>query len=83
MTEMEFHSKPEHEEENEVAKIELSVPAFESTPEVLAANSIDLMIAKGEEYTPTPAVSHAILAYNRDRDSGLADGIVITPSRKY
>ncbi len=58
----------------------LSQPAFESALEVLAANGVETMIAKGGEFTPTPAVSHAILAYNRNRPSGLADGIVITPS---
>lgn len=58
----------------------LSQPAFDSTLEVLAANDVETMIAKGSEYTPTPAVSHAILVYNRGRTFGLADGIVITPS---
>jgi phosphoglucomutase len=58
----------------------ISVPAFRSALEVLAANSVDAMIAKKEEYTPTPVVSHAILTYNRERKAGLADGIVITPS---
>ena len=58
----------------------LSVPAFESALEVLAANDVETLIAKDGEYTPTPAVSHAILVYNRGRESGLADGIVITPS---
>ncbi|WP_440531624.1 phosphoglucomutase (alpha-D-glucose-1,6-bisphosphate-dependent) [Variovorax sp. YR566] len=58
----------------------LSTPAFSSAVEVLAANGVELMISKGDEYTPTPAVSHAILVYNRGRTSGLADGIVITPS---
>ena len=58
----------------------LSVPAFASALEVLAANHVDVMIAAREEYTPTPAVSHAILTYNRGRTSGLADGIVVTPS---
>ena len=58
----------------------LSVPALASALEVLAANGVDVMIAQGEEYTPTPAVSHAILTYNRGRKTGLADGIVITPS---
>src|SRR5450755_4250941 len=58
----------------------LSVPAFESALEVLAANGIETRIAKGGEYTPTPAVSHAILVHNRGRKSGLADGIVVTPS---
>jgi phosphoglucomutase len=58
----------------------LSRPAFESALEVLAANGVETMIAMGGEFTPTPAVSHAILVYNRGRSSGLADGIVITPS---
>jgi phosphoglucomutase len=58
----------------------LSVPAFESALEVLAANGVETLIAKGGEYTPTPAVSHAILVYNRGRTTGLADGIVVTPS---
>jgi phosphoglucomutase len=58
----------------------LSEPAFASAIEVLAANDIEVMIAEGTPYTPTPAVSHAILGYNRARSSGLADGIVITPS---
>ena len=58
----------------------LSVPAFATTLEVLAANGVEVMIAAGDEYTPTPAVSHAILTYNRGRKTGLADGIVITPS---
>ena len=58
----------------------LSAPAFATALEVLAANGINVMIAAGDEYTPTPAVSHAILTYNRGRTSGLADGIVITPS---
>ena len=58
----------------------LSVPAFASALEVLAANGVDLMIAENDEYTPTPAVSHAFLTYNRGRKKGLADGIVITPS---
>jgi phosphoglucomutase len=58
----------------------LSVPAFASALEVLAANGVDVMIAPGDEYTPTPAVSHAILTYNRGRKTGLADGVVITPS---
>jgi len=47
---------------------------------VLAANGVEVMIAEGDEYTPTPAISHAILTYNRGRTAGLADGIVITPS---
>jgi phosphoglucomutase len=58
----------------------LSLPAFASALEVLAANGIEVMIAGKEEYTPTPAISHAIIAYNRDRTRYLADGIVITPS---
>ena len=58
----------------------LSQPAFETALEVLAANGVQTMIAAGGEFTPTPAVSHAILVYNRGRSAGLADGIVITPS---
>ncbi len=58
----------------------LSAPAFATALEVLAANDVQVLISKGDEYTPTPAVSHAILAYNRGRSSGCADGIVITPS---
>ncbi len=58
----------------------LSVPAFASALEVLAANDVEVMIAEKDEYTPTPAISHAILTYNRGRKTGLADGIVITPS---
>ena len=58
----------------------LSEPAFRSALEVLAANDVQALIAANDEYTPTPAVSHAILTYNRGRKHGLADGIVITPS---
>ncbi len=58
----------------------LSTPALASALEVLAANGVDVMISKDDEYTPTPAVSLAILIYNRGRKAGLADGIVITPS---
>ena len=58
----------------------LSAPAFASALEVLAANGVEVMVAADDEYTPTPAVSHAILVYNRGRSAGLADGIVITPS---
>jgi phosphoglucomutase len=66
----------------------LSTPAFATALEVLAANGVEVMIASGDEYTPTPAISHAILVYNRGRSSaggggrtsGMADGIVITPS---
>ena len=58
----------------------LAEPAFASALEVLAANDVQVMISKGREYTPTPAVSLAILNYNRGRKAGLADGVVITPS---
>jgi phosphoglucomutase len=58
----------------------LSGPAFTTALEVLAANGIETMIDGEEGYTPTPAVSRAILAFNRGRTTGLADGIVITPS---
>jgi phosphoglucomutase len=58
----------------------LSEPAFVTALEVLAANGIDVMIDKDRGYTPTPAISHAILSYNHGRTSGQADGIVITPS---
>jgi phosphoglucomutase len=58
----------------------LSVPACASALEVLAAHGVDVMLAEHDEYTPTPAVSHAILCHNRGRSTGLADGIVITPS---
>ena len=58
----------------------LSEPAFASALEVLAANNVEVMLSEGTPYTPTPAVSHAILRYNQQRKSGLADGIVITPS---
>jgi phosphoglucomutase len=58
----------------------LSAPAFASALEVLSANEVIVMTSAGNEYTPTPAVSHAILRYNRGRSRGLADGIVITPS---
>jgi phosphoglucomutase len=58
----------------------LSEPATASAMEVLAANGVEVMLAAKDEYTPTPAVSHAILCYNRKRQSGLADGIVVTPS---
>jgi phosphoglucomutase len=58
----------------------LSVPACSSALEVLAANGVDVMLAENDEYTPTPAVSHAILVHNRGRTAGLADGIVVTPS---
>jgi phosphoglucomutase len=58
----------------------LSEPAFVSALEVLAANGVAVMVDRDDGYTPTPAISHAILGYNRGRTTGLADGIVITPS---
>ena len=58
----------------------LSEPAMASALEVLAANDVQVMIDKDHGYTPTPVISHAILRYNRGRSSGLADGIVVTPS---
>ena len=58
----------------------LSEPAFVSALEVLAANGVEVMVDRDGGYTPTPVISHAILKYNRGRQSGLADGIVITPS---
>ena len=58
----------------------LSQPALASALEVFAANDVEVMIDAGDGYTPTPVVSHAILTYNKNRKSGLADGIVITPS---
>ena len=58
----------------------LSEPAYASALEVLAANGVEVMLAVNDEYTPTPAVSHAILRHNRGRSAGLADGIVVTPS---
>src|SRR6201996_9311934 len=58
----------------------LSEPAHVSALEVLAANDVDVRIAANDAYTPTPAISHAILTYNRGRQSGHADGIVVTPS---
>jgi phosphoglucomutase len=58
----------------------LSAPARASALEVLSANDVEVMLATHDEYTPTPVISHAILAYNRGRIAGLADGIVITPS---
>ncbi|HEX6177198.1 MAG TPA: phosphoglucomutase (alpha-D-glucose-1,6-bisphosphate-dependent) [Thermoanaerobaculia bacterium] len=58
----------------------LSEPAFASAMEVLAANGVETIIDRDRLYTPTPVVSHAILTYNRGRTSGLADGIVVTPS---
>ncbi|WP_333679351.1 phosphoglucomutase (alpha-D-glucose-1,6-bisphosphate-dependent) [Dyella sp.] len=58
----------------------LSQPAFQSAVEVLVANEVAVAVSAGGEFTPTPAVSHAILTYNRQRVDGLADGIVVTPS---
>ena len=58
----------------------LSEAAFFTAIEVFAANDIDIMIQTGSGYTPTPVISHAILTYNQNRTSGLADGVVITPS---
>ncbi|MBV8732464.1 MAG: alpha-D-glucose phosphate-specific phosphoglucomutase [Acidobacteriia bacterium] len=58
----------------------LSEPAFASALEVLAANSVAVLVDQELGYTPTPALSHAILCYNRERKTGLSDGIVITPS---
>lgn len=58
----------------------LSLPAFHSALEVLAANEVNVMIAQNQEFTPTPVISHAILCYNKGRKEGFADGIVITPS---
>ncbi|MDP1817935.1 MAG: phosphoglucomutase (alpha-D-glucose-1,6-bisphosphate-dependent) [Leadbetterella sp.] len=58
----------------------LSFPALASALEVLAANGVEVMLSEKDEYTPTPAISHAILTFNRGKKTGLADGIVITPS---
>ncbi|MDT5306578.1 MAG: phosphoglucomutase [Mycobacterium sp.] len=58
----------------------LSEPAWSSALEVLAANDVIAMIDAADRYTPTPAISYAILSYNHGRADGLADGIVVTPS---
>ena len=58
----------------------LSEPAFQTALEVLAGHGVHVMADSRDGWTPTPAVSHAILEHNRGRDAGLADGIVITPS---
>lgn len=58
----------------------LSEPAWASALAVLAANGVEVMVDSADRYTPTPAVSHAILTYNRGRSAHLADGIVVTPS---
>ena len=58
----------------------LAEPALASALEVFAANGVEVMIDADDGYTPTPVISHAILTYNKGRDEGLADGVVITPS---
>ena len=58
----------------------LAESAFASALEVFAANDVTVMIDERDGYTPTPVISHAILTYNRNRTSGLADGVVMTPS---
>jgi phosphoglucomutase len=58
----------------------LSEPALATAVEALAANGVELMLQNGGGYTPTPVISHAILTYNEGKTSGLADGVVITPS---
>jgi phosphoglucomutase len=58
----------------------LSAPALATALEVLAANGVEVMVDAAHGYTPTPVISHAILTYNRGRQRGLADGIVVTPS---
>ncbi|MDD3515450.1 phosphoglucomutase (alpha-D-glucose-1,6-bisphosphate-dependent) [Aminivibrio sp.] len=58
----------------------LSEPAFRTAVEVFAANGVETVVQEGGGYTPTPVISHAILGWNRDRTSGLADGVVVTPS---
>lgn len=58
----------------------LSAPALRTALEVLAANGVEVMVSAGTEFTPTPAISQAVLSYNRGRLHGMADGIVITPS---
>jgi phosphoglucomutase len=58
----------------------LSEPARVTALEVFAANDVTVLIDEGDGWTPTPAVSHAVLAYNRGRTGGLADGVVVTPS---
>ena len=58
----------------------LSRPATRTALEVLVANGVSVLVDSGDGLTPTPAISHAILTYNRDRSTGLADGIVVTPS---
>ena len=58
----------------------LAEPALASALEVFAANGVEVMIDADDGYTPTPVISHAILTYNKGREKGLADGVVITPS---
>jgi phosphoglucomutase len=58
----------------------LSEPAWRTTLEVLVANGVEVLVDARDGFTPTPAVSHAILTHNRSADAGLADGILITPS---
>jgi phosphoglucomutase len=58
----------------------LSLPALQTALEVLAAHAVEIRVAANGEFTPTPAISHAILVYNRGRRNALADGIVVTPS---
>ena len=58
----------------------LSEPAFHTAVEVLAANRIEVMVDQDDGFTPTPVISHAILTYNRGRQTGFSDGIVVTPS---
>jgi phosphoglucomutase len=58
----------------------LSRPAQESAVEVFAANQVEIFLAANDQFTPTPVISHAILTYNDNRTSGLADGVVVTPS---
>jgi phosphoglucomutase len=58
----------------------LSIPAGATALEALAANGVEVMLAEADDYTPTPVISHAILTYNQGRKTGLADGIVVTPS---
>ena len=58
----------------------LSTPAIATALEVLAANGVQTMLSSNDEPTPTPALSHAVIVWNRGRTTGLADGIVVTPS---
>ncbi len=55
-------------------------PATKTAIEVLAGNGVETIIAQNDEYTPTPVISHAILTYNKNRKTGMADGIIVTPS---